>query len=250
MISNKIVASVAVAIMMSVCIAPMMAEGSDGATAIRSAETAVYEGTFEKISGTYVNAFYNSFYFLEGSDNHKAMMAYIADPTNRDNKVVQDDSQETLRNIGWGGTVHVYTWRQYLMEGVIPVATTGETNINADLKKTMDSYGRISFFVKAGDTVKISMTATNNYGEDAEPYFFDTDYVKVDPSAYEGQFKASFNIVIHFDNGGLYSEVSYDVSGISQPGGSATTYFIFCAIVTVLVLAILAYAALKPKWSK
>lgn len=250
MISNKTVASIAVAIMMCVCIAPAMMEESDGATVIRSAGMDVYDGTFEKRSGEFLSSYYNTFYFIEGSDNHKAMIAYIADPTNMNNKVTQDDSQTALWNAEWEGTVHVYTWKYGLREGVNSVARSDYTEVTADLKKTMDSYGKISFFVKAGDTVKISMTATNNSGEDAKPYFSDSDYAKVSLSTYEKQFKTSFNIVVHFDDGGLYSDVSYEVSGISQPNGSATAYFVFCAIVTVLVLAILAYAALKPKWSK
>lgn len=250
MISNKTVASIAVAIMMCVCIAPAMMEGSDGATVIRSADKNVYEGMYEKKSGTALYSYYGTLYFIEGSDNHKAMEAYIADPTNQDNKVPQDDRQAIQWDRQWEGTVHVYSWKYGIGEGKNAVGRTDDTDIVIDMKKAVDAYGKISFFVKAGDTVKISMTATNNSGEDAKPYFTDSDYTKVSLSAYEKQFKTSFNIVIYFDNDGLYSDVSYDVSGISQPNGSATAYFVFCAIVTVLVLAILAYAALKPKWSK
>lgn len=57
-------------------------------------------------------------------------------------------------------------------------------------------------------------------------------------------------MLVYFDNAKLYADSTYEISGISEPNGSATAYFVFCAIVTVLVLAILAYAALKPKWSK
>ncbi len=246
--TEKIVASIAVAVMICICIAPVMAEGSDGATSMRSANKDVYEGTFEKKSG-YMSNYYNTLYFIDGSDNHKAMKAYVADPTNQNNKVMADDF-EILRNSQWSGTVHVYSWTSSVGEGKSTVGKIDEANLVVDMKKAVDAYGKISFFVKAGDTVKINMTATNNRGEDAKPYFSDPEYQNVSVSSYERQYKVSYNIVIHFDNDGLYSDVSYNVSGISEPNGSATAYFIFCAIVTFLVLAILAYSALKPKWSK
>ncbi len=248
--TDKIVASIAVAVMISVCIAPVLAEGSDGANVTRAADKNVYEGTFEKKSGTALYSYYGTLYFIEGSDNHKAMEAYVADPTNQDNKVPQDDLQQIQWDGQWGGTVHVYSWKSDVREGKSAVGRADDTEIVIDMKKAVDAYGKISFFVKAGDTVKISMTATNNSGEDAKPYFTDPSYQHVSVSSYENRFKASYNIVICFDNDGLYSDVSYEVSGISQPNGSATAYFIFCAVVTVLVLAILAYSALKPKWSK
>ncbi len=251
MISNRIVASIAVAIMMSVCIAPANAADSDGSTTIRCTDGDLYEGTFEKNAGYYLYYYGGqTMYFIEGSENHEKMKQYVADPTNPKSKVEQDD-MSTLRVNTWHGTVHVYTWKYGAHDGSNDVASTSdEKRISVDLKKVMDSFGKLSFFIKAGDTIKIDITATNSEGNDAKPYYIDPEYNRVFLTSYEKEFKTSYNMVIQFYEGGLYQDVTYSVSGISQPNGSATAYFVFCAIVTVLVLAILAYAALKPKWSK
>ena len=165
MISNKIVASVAVAIMMSVCIAPMMAEGSDGATAIRSAETAVYEGTFEKISGTYVNAFYNSFYFLEGSDNHKAMMAYFdaGMPLYGDN--FHPAPQESSRQWPHGAIVglrHTAWWAAAAIVVVLVVNVALHTGNDSEIAAPQSAQGTASTPTKssAASVAEASIAAT------------------------------------------------------------------------------------------
>ena len=47
-----------------------------------------------------------------------------------------------------------------------------------------------------------------------------------------------------------YFDVNYDAEGMSSPNGSATLYVVICAVITVLVLAILILASIRPKWSK
>lgn len=48
----------------------------------------------------------------------------------------------------------------------------------------------------------------------------------------------------------VYFDVNYDAEGMSSPNGSATLYVVICAVITVLVLAILILASIRPKWSK
>lgn len=239
--TNRFAAVIAVAVMMAVCVAPAMCDNSDGATKQRTSNYDIYEGRFWKESGTSLG-YVNNYYFKEDSDNHKAMKAYIADPLN--NNMTGDDNDYTMSS--YSGWICVYVTRQY--------GDTSNARVSydyyCDLHKVLDAYGKLTFFVKAGQTVKMSIESVTEAGEDAKPYIYPTtgkEYLSTD---YEKHFTASFNMLVYFDNCKLYVDSTYEISGISQPNGSATAYFIFCAIVTVLVLAILAYAALKPKWSK
>ncbi len=240
--TNSLAAVIAVAIMMAVCVVPAMCDDSDGATTQRTSNYDVYEGKFWKESGSYISSYYYNYYFKEDSDNHKAMKAYIADPLN--NNVTADDDDSTMRS--YSGWVYVYATRNY--DGTKDVQVAG--NYSCDLHKVLDAYGKLTFFVKAGQTVKMSIKSISDEGKDAKPYIYPTTGQEYLSPTFEKHFTASFNMLVYFENARLYADSTYEISGISEPNGSATVYFIFCAIVTVLVLAILAYAALKPKWSK
>ena len=239
--TNSFAAIIAVAIMMAVCVVPAMCDDYDGATTQRTSNYDIYEGKFWKEPNTYLGYIYN-YYFKEDSDNHKAMKAYIADPLN--NNVTSDDNDSTMGS--YSGWVYVYVTRNYEGTNNVRVAY----DYYCDLHKVLDAYGKLTFFVKAGQTVKMSIESISDEGEDAKPYIYPTTGQEYLSTNFEKHFTASFNMLVYFDNAKLYADSTYEISGISEPNGSATAYFVFCAIVTVLVLAILAYAALKPKWSK
>lgn len=240
--TKKIIAVSAMLIMATVCLAPIASADADIADSVRTSGGDLYEGTFEKTGG-FVPKYTGMMMFIDGSDNHKNMLKYLKDPLSTD---VKTDDYDTIDNNSWSGTVHVF----YANTFGVNETTVTIGGMNVTLKKIMSSYGTISFFAKAGETAKISMTSVTNLGEDAEPYLGYMYSPEPIGDGLEKYYKTSTNETVSFGVNSIYVDSTYSISGVGEPNGSSTTYFVFCAIVTIAVFAVMVLASLKPKWSK
>ena len=236
----------AVALMISCCI-PIVTDGSDAAEKQRTSNLYIYEGTFEKTTDAPI---YPSFLcFIDDSPDHEMMKRYLADPTNASVSIDDSADREKIMTSGWTGTVHVYRWYSY------NYGDSYEDDVSNDghivLTKVLDPYGSLVFFVKAGDTIRISMTATDYKGAKVIPFIYTTVGISYINPDLEYECLKPTEVVIKFQaDSPLYIDVTYDVRGNSMPNGSATAYVSICAAITIMVLAIMIFASLKPRWSK
>ena len=60
----------------------------------------------------------------------------------------------------------------------------------------------------------------------------------------------SYVIGLDDNSAPLYIDVTLTVTGDSEPNGSATMFAAICFVIAALTIALLAYAAMKPKWAK
>lgn len=186
-----------------------------------------------------------TFYFNEGSANHKAMEQYLED---RKTVITQDDKSNL------SGTVHIYRTSTWNSDSIITVGVPDDDNIMLFGDEVMRPYNN-TFFVKVGDTVTIrAYSATNSFGESCSAY---VGNVNILSETYSETAKVSKEVSITFDNISVYNKVptlfynvTYEITGDSQPNGSANVFIVICTLVAVIGLGLLVVAAMKPKWSK
>lgn len=239
---KRIIAVSTMLIMVAICLVPIASTDADATESTRTSSYDLYEGAFEKTGG-YVPKWIGMMMFIDGSDNHRNMLKYVDDPLSTD---VTTDDYDTIQDPDWTGTVHVFYPTTYY-QNEYPVTIGG---MDITLKKVMSSYGAIFFFAKVGDTARISITAVTNLGEDAKPYLgylYSPEYIT---GELEKHYKTSVYETVNFETLCLYVDSEYSISGVGEPNGSPTAYFVFCAIVTAAVFAVMVIASLKPRWSK
>lgn len=248
--ATTIAAAIAI---LSVCLAPMIVEESDAATTTRISENYLYHAQFiKKDNGEWYEDWYidDYLYYIEGSEEDQQMDRYISDPLKYN--IPSTDNREELNTRPAGTSVNVYAYNNYYYDGY--TMTISYNNQNQSAEKIMDPYGGISFFVTAGDTLEIRINSITPSNGDTIPRAYvvvDYYYNYIDPE-FSHHYAISTEVDVGFENTyrTLYFDVSYDAGGMSSPNGSATLYVVICAVITILVLAILVFASIKPKWSK
>lgn len=250
---NRKIAAVAVLAMVAMIFVPVASDPADADTgSTRMSSAYVYYAQYELDSP--LSGFDGSYlYFIDGSENDRAMDAYLADP-NHSVSVTEDD-RDRIATESWNGssmTLNVYSM-EYRNDNNNQIYINGYTMSS---EMVLEPYGEMTFFVKAGDTFRFStQMCRSNMGQDDSFYYYDPVDRDYQYSDRDG------GIVVYCDSSMafiydapsssyLYYDVAYTVSGASVPNGSATLYFAMCVVITVLVLAILVLAGLKPKWSK
>ncbi len=247
---------IVIAIMLTACVVPMAIDESDGATHTRISQNYVIYAQFEKQEAydEWYHEWYNTdyLYFIDGSDLDNQMKRYIEDPLNVN---IDDDQREAVENAPTGTKINVYALTSYYSD--YSGYTIGYNDQSKEGTKLLDPFNDMTFFVKAGDTLRLTidsmtpMYTTEMQTEPPRAYVYTDRHYDIDPSLTL-EFTKSSEISVQFENTycTLYVDVVYDVSGISTPNGSATVYIAICAAITVLVLALLVMAGRKPKWSK
>lgn len=245
--TNKLTALAVVAVFCIVCAAPIVSEESDGTTSVRVSEDYLLYAPFIVEPGEGFGYSSELIIMRDGSSNDQLMDRYLTNPDDMSIRITSDD-RDDLYNLTGPTTFNVYKiypnnnsdiwFNGYYQEGTV----------------VLDPYNtdQISFFVKAGDTFDIDVQVTSNTGEVKTPRIemlssmmtFELDALPI---------TMNVSTTLHLDLGyddDLYYDVSYNATGYSAPNGSPAVYFIVCAAITILVLAILVYAGIKPKWSK
>lgn len=250
---NRRIAAVVVLAVLALTLVPMTADSADADTgSTRMSSAYVYYAQVE--IDAQLSGFNGSYlYFIDGSENDRTMDAYLADP---DHSVsVTEDDRERIVTESWNATsmtLNIYTM-EYNRYDDNPIYING---YREDTELVLEPYGELEFFVKAGDTFSFStQVCRSNTGQDDYFYYYDSMTGEYQYSNRDGGIEIHCASSMSFIFGApssneLYYDVTYTATGASIPNGSATLYFAVCVVITVLVLAILVLAGLKPKWSK
>ena len=248
---RKITATLVLAILAASCMIVVMTDDSEGSTSERVSYVNVFRGEFTipdlRPYGEYYEPFSsNRLYFIDGSENDQIMERYLND---QDVDVKEDDRDRILeigRSGGSDQTVNLYYMTKYQSGDIWWEGQESES------EWVLEAYNPLSFFVKSGNTLEFTLiSCVNNFGDEESIYWEDENWQDhyAEPSIVVETHKSG-EIALDMNHSGLYCDVVYDVTGNSEPNGSATLFIVVCAAITVIVFALLAIAAIKPKWSK
>lgn len=195
---------------------------------------------------TYYSYYTSVLYFNDGSENYKTMLQYLEDGKT---PVLKDD-RENL-----GGTVHLYKISKWLNDSILYINVTGGESLMLFTEEVKKPFNN-TFFVKVGDTISVSASkVTDMYGHEG---YAEIGTLNICKDTYTETAKISKEISISLETPGYYEQafdplfyyVTYDITGDSQPNGSANVFIVICTLVAVIGLGLLVVAAIKPKWSK
>ncbi len=224
--------------------ATLASDCSDGATEVRTSNQYVLYAQFTTNEDLGSWSFHsNCLYFIDGSANDAKMESYLKDSSVN----ITADDRDAIVARGTGTVVNVYDLSNYYYSD----QTIYFNDSQKKAKLVLEPYNELSFFVKAGDTINLSInSAVDNMGDKVSAYYYlNYSTVYID-GPVEMSFKTSSIFKVELNLNGLYADVSYSVFGNSEPSGSATTYVVICSAITVLMLLVLVLASLKPRWSK
>ena len=119
------------------------------------------------------------------------------------------------------------------------------------------------FLVKAGDKFSFCVTeAVDNNGNEIccyvdrpdDLHYYDYGSGEWISKTYRGTMKRTGEFTFKTESYGkdpmIYVDITYEESGFSMPEGSSLLYAALFASVTAIIFAVLAYAGLRPKWSR
>ncbi len=195
-------------------------------------------------------------FFRETSRDKLSQMDRILDGDHKGEVPEEDTGFRT------GEPIRIY----YISDSIffyIPLKYTDEKGTVQVLPDKFYFPWGADFLVKAGDSFSFCVTkATDNNGKEVccyveNPYdlhYYDFEDGKWVSKTYRGSVKTTQEFTFRTESYDrspmIYVDVTYVESGFSQPEGSSVLYAALFASVTVLIFAVLAYASLKPKWSR
>lgn len=179
---NKNVVVSFVVIGLLLCTTPAMMDESDASVSERFTENYLYYAQFEKQSIPYDDWYYDDYlYYIDGSEKDKQMGLYISDPQRY--SISSSDDRKLITSSPAGTLVNVYMCSNYYSEDYTQTISYNEQEKNAT--KILDPYGGVSFFVRAGDTLEItvnSLTLSNGTNTPRAYISVDYDQVYLNPS--------------------------------------------------------------------
>ncbi|MBR7005639.1 MAG: hypothetical protein IKH98_01765 [Candidatus Methanomethylophilaceae archaeon] len=240
----------AVILMAAVALVPIVADDSDAKDSARFCDSYILSTTYKWIDGTVVRD--DCLYYK--TSNTEAIDAFEKCIKDREGTLPEDDS----RTLKAGDIVRIYYATKDISVNVpISVKTPEGYEDRSQIISSMEMPYPPGLFVKAGDTFSIRIDkAVDNYGKDVMCYVVDNGTVYDLSETYTKTMKTTSEFTFETDspsggcNGRFYVDIQYDSSGFSEPSGSAALFAGICAAVTIAIFCILAYAGLKPKWSK
>ena len=240
----------AVILMAAVALVPIVADDSDAKDSARFCDSYILSTTYKWIDGTVVRD--DCLYYK--TSNTEAIDAFEKCIKDREGTLPEDDS----RTLKAGDMVRIYYATKDISVNVpISVKTPEGYEDRSQIISSMEMPYPPGLFVKAGDTFSIRIDkAVDNYGKDVMCYVVDNGTVYDLSETYTKTMKTTSEFTFETDspsggcNGRFYVDIQYESSGFSEPSGSAALFAGICAAVTIAIFCILAYAGLKPKWSK
>ena len=247
---TRTAAIMAVVLMAAVALVPVVADDSDARDSARFCDSYILSTTYKWIDGTVVRD--DCLYYK--TSNTEAIDAFNKCMKDREGTLPEDDS----RTLKAGDMVRIYYATKDISVNVpISVKTPEGYEDRSQIISSMEMPYPPGLFVKAGDTFSIRINkAVDNYGKDVMCYVVDNGTVYDLSETYTKTMKTTSEFTFETDspsggcNGRFYVDIQYDSSGFSEPSGSAALFAGICATVTIAIFCILAYAGLKPKWSK
>lgn len=224
------------------CVVPALSDDSDAADTTRTSVFYIYEAKI-----TYNGVHYTAvIYFNEGSENHNKFLQYLENPTGSSYAGETDSPSRGSECIAY-----------YL--------STSESDtyyINGEYvtgKLVQEPYGNSILSVKSGDDLKVTVnSATNDEGESVSCYLYKYGslYSKVltlttgTEVSMNATVTSTYVIWVDSPYTTVFLDVSFTASGQSVPNGSATAFAAVCFVIAALAIGLIAFASLKPKWSK
>ena len=247
---TKAATILAVVLMAAVALVPVVADDSDARDSARFCDSYIMSTTYKWVDGTVIRA--DCLYYR--TSNTEAIDAFEKCIEEREGTLPADDSK-TLKA---GDMVKIYYASKELNLNVpIAVRTAEGLEDRSQIFNDMKMPYPPGLFVKAGDTFSIRIDkAVDNYGKDVLCYVVDNGTVYDLSETYTQTMQTTSEFTFETDspsgncNGRFYVDIQYEGSGFSEPSGSAALFAGICAAVTIAIFCILAYAGLKPKWSK
>ena len=247
---TRTAAIMAAVLMAAVALVPAVADDSDARDSARFCDSYILSTTYKWIDGTVVRD--DCLYYK--TSNTEAIDAFEKCMKDREGTLPEDDS----RTLKAGDMVRIYYATKDISVNVpISVKTPEGYEDRSQILSSMEMPYPPGLFVKAGDTFSIRIDkAVDNYGKDVMCYVVDNGTVYDLSETYTKTMKTTSEFTFETDspsggcNGRFYVDIQYDSSGFSEPSGSAALFAGICAAVTIAIFCILAYAGLKPKWSK
>ena len=247
---TRTAAIMAVVLMAAVALVPVVADDSDAKDSARFCDSYILSTTYKWIDGTVVRD--DCLYYK--TSNTEAIDAFEKCMKDREGTLPEDDS----RTLKAGDMVRIYYATKDISVNVpISVKTPEGYEDRSQILSSMEMPYPPGLFVKAGDTFSIRINkAVDNYGKDVMCYVVDNGTVYDLSETYTKTMKTTSEFTFETDspsggcNGRFYVDIQYEGSGFSEPSGSAALFAGICATVTIAIFCILAYAGLKPKWSK
>ena len=247
---TRTAAIMAAVLMAAVALVPAVADDSDARDSARFCDSYILSTTYKWIDGTVVRD--DCLYYK--TSNTEAIDAFEKCMKDREGTLPEDDS----RTLKAGDMVRIYYATKDISVNVpISVKTPEGYEDRSQILSSMEMPYPPGLFVKAGDTFSIRINkAVDNYGKDVMCYVVDNGTVYDLSETYTKTMKTTSEFTFETDspsggcNGRFYVDIQYDSSGFSEPSGSAALFAGICAAVTIAIFCILAYAGLKPKWSK
>ncbi len=213
-----------------------------------------------KTDGMSLNTFDSCLFFIDGSYMDTMMESYISNPTDTDNHVFCGDIDWST-DVPSGTMINAY-YVSYDRENRFEI-----DGRMYDAEVVLEPYGmhENTAYAKAGDTVHFEGRALTNEGRELEfgiEYEFSNTYVE---SSWTHTFDRNSTITFYPNEYSgtpiLYVDISYSMTGADAPPEILDPDFrepdtpigmcmLPCLVVAVLIIAVLVYTGLRPKWSK
>lgn len=191
--------------------------------------------------------------FIPGSENQRAMEAFLKDPYHA-NIPLTDDKAQIKSSKTAIQKVYLYNINSYMRYSY----TVGGnwTNTYVEGTQVLDE-SRISFFVKSGDEIKIELhnivgypTLMNGSTQDGVYIYNGISSTLYDSGeTYEKTYGINSVVSIAPKGNCIAADVTYDASGYVLPNGSSTAFMIAAFVIAATILAILVMCGIRPRWS-
>ncbi len=248
---RKITALMAIAVFGLACFIPLATDDASAETYNVRVSNMYVMHAQTQITNVIPDSFEEQYlYFIEDSSNYNKMQAYLSNP--QKNAAPSGDDRSSLKD-NMGKMLHIYRFER---NNILSIYYLSWLDVDTVLKP----YNISQLFEGDPDdviTLKVR-SMTDNTGKSVSDGF--CLYTKGENGGYSFTYLGTQKkIVIEKDSSFLIAPywaddaLCYDLDlelEISKPNGSATTFMAICFIISAITIALLAVAALKPKWSK
>lgn len=249
MMDRRMTATIAAAVMGMLCLVPLAADDASAEHLTdRISDKYIAMAEFDIPYGEIWAGDNSTLYMLKGSENHELMEAYLKDP--RNGPSVDSDDRNILSSHA-GEKVCIYEYTNYLSGSITFMGTT------LDAKTVLEPYNLENRMTgDPEDVVKINVHSIDySNGTSTSMY-----YIAKNGSAWQYSYTdiqisfaieedTAYSIKLNNQNYALYATIDYDLT-VSKPNGSATAFAAICMVLSAATIALLVFAAIKPRWSR
>ncbi|MFA6952558.1 MAG: hypothetical protein WCQ23_05805 [Candidatus Methanomethylophilaceae archaeon] len=192
---------------------------------------------------------YNTCVFLDGSDNEKQFIEYIADGSV---EMPETDREEVVK----GDNLNIYHFGNSCYDGNSVYICFEYNDQQIERYVDMGTEQKIldplvhSFFVKAGTVITAYVTGADNISH----VYLGNNYVELGKETKISITSTEIiDMRIYLNTESLWTAVSYKVDGVAEPSGVGSGADIV-AVVLLVIAALIAVAVIMlrmtPKWAK